>query len=198
MALSPLGTAILEAQPQTPPPNRAQVNPTDVLGAYNLATNAANQQYALAKQQQMQTFGGLAGLGAAGITSAPAWYKLLKGIPDTPTINIGTTAASNVPTATANSNFLPSWFAPSQLTNYNAPVSGGTAATAFAPEAAAPPSLGAFLAAPDAAAGGTVAADMAALAPAAAGTDAALGAAAPAIAGGMSLEDILPFLFGLA
>jgi hypothetical protein len=84
MALTPLGAALLLAQNQAAPPNvqqatfnqpstpqpRATVDPTNVLGAYQLSGNMAEQQYQAQLQQQLGLWGGLAGIGSAGIVGA--------------------------------------------------------------------------------------------------------------------------------
>src|SRR5580704_8751969 len=102
MALSPLAMAMMTAQnapmmqgvpgPQPPPqtpgglpslsqlaqapaPPRNQVNPTDMLGAFNLATDTAEKNYQAKLAQQNATWGGLAGLGGAGLLAAPNIYK---------------------------------------------------------------------------------------------------------------------------
>ena len=73
MALSPLGLALM----MQPPPSQARpgtVSPTDTLGAYNLATNTAEQQYQAKLAQQNALWGGLAGLGSAGIIASPKLF----------------------------------------------------------------------------------------------------------------------------
>jgi hypothetical protein len=66
MTLSPLGIA-LNMQPNVAAPPRTGVNPTDVTAAYGLSANMAEQQYQAKLAQQNATWGGLAGLGSAGM-----------------------------------------------------------------------------------------------------------------------------------
>lgn len=75
---SPLGLAIAQAQGAgtNPTPFRATVAPTDVEKAYSDYNNAMMQAYAAHLGQQNAMWGGLAGLGGAGITTLP---KLLGG-----------------------------------------------------------------------------------------------------------------------
>lgn len=54
-------------QPPADPAAKPGVAPTDVIGAYKLATDAANTQYLAKLQQQNAMWGGLAGLGSAGL-----------------------------------------------------------------------------------------------------------------------------------
>ena len=68
--LSPLGIA-LSMQPPQAQAAKPPVAPTDVLGAYKLSTDAANTQYLAKLQQQNAMWGGLAGLGSAGLLAAP-------------------------------------------------------------------------------------------------------------------------------
>jgi hypothetical protein len=60
----------------SPPTNKVAVSPTDVTGAYKLSTDAAMQQYLAKLQQQNAMWGGLAGIGGAGIVGGPAWLKM--------------------------------------------------------------------------------------------------------------------------
>jgi hypothetical protein len=71
MAISPLGVALMQAQQPMTPARPGTVNPTDWLGAYNLSANIAEQQYQQKLAQQNALWGGLAGLGGAGIIAAP-------------------------------------------------------------------------------------------------------------------------------
>src|SRR6185437_4348277 len=64
--MSPLAAALSMQQPMVPS-SRAQIAPTDVLGAYNLSANMANNQYLAKLQQQNALWGGLAGIGGAGL-----------------------------------------------------------------------------------------------------------------------------------
>lgn len=72
--LSPLGIA-LSMQGPNDPASRPNIAPTDVVGAYKLATDAANTQYLAKLQQQNAMWGGLAGLGGAGLLAAPRMYS---------------------------------------------------------------------------------------------------------------------------
>lgn len=72
--LSPLGIA-LSMQPPQDQASKPNVAPTDVIGAYKLATDAANTQYLAKLQQQNAMWGGLAGLGGAGLLAAPRIYS---------------------------------------------------------------------------------------------------------------------------
>lgn len=75
---SPLAEAYLQSQQAGTPqqPFRAQVAPTDVEKANADYNNAMMQQYAAKLGQQNALWGGLAGLGGAGIVTLP---KLLSG-----------------------------------------------------------------------------------------------------------------------
>lgn len=92
--LSPLGIA-LSMQPQQDPASRPNVAPTDVIGAYKLATDAANTQYLAKLQQQNAMWGGLAGLGGAGLLAAPRLYSsgMLSGLFGPSTAAAGTAGA---------------------------------------------------------------------------------------------------------
>jgi len=198
MAISPLALSLAYQQPITQPPH-ANVAPTDVLGAYNLSTNAANQQYLAKLQQQNAMWGGLAGLGGAGLQA-----YMLRG---SGLFGGGTPAAGGaISTGTPVAN------AAGDITGYLGvgPTAAGlpAASSVFDTGAAGVPlagldasSIGADAAAPavwdltGAAgagaldAGTTVGADLAAT-----GAADALGAGA-ADAGAMTLADLLPFLF---
>lgn len=63
--MSPLALALMPPQPAQARPG--QVSPTNVLGAYQLSTQAAEQNYQNQLAQQNALWGGLAGLGGAGI-----------------------------------------------------------------------------------------------------------------------------------
>ena len=75
---SPLALALMQGQQQATPqqPFRAQVAPTDVTKAYSDYNNAMMQAYSAQLGQQNAMWGGLAGLGGAGILTLP---KLLGG-----------------------------------------------------------------------------------------------------------------------
>ena len=66
---SPLAYALSAGQPLVPS-SKAQIAPTDVLGAYQMSTNQANQQYLAKLQQQNALWGGLAGLGGSALTAS--------------------------------------------------------------------------------------------------------------------------------
>lgn len=70
------GSPALQTQPITGAP-QVQVAPTDVTGAYGIAQNAEEQNYQAQLQQQNAMFGGLAGLGGAGINA----YALMSMMP---------------------------------------------------------------------------------------------------------------------
>jgi hypothetical protein len=174
MALSPLGLALMMQAPgaQARP---GVVAPTDTLGAYNLTANMAEQQYQAKLQQQNALWGGLAGIGSAGIIGA-----------------------SKIP---AIQNAVGNWLTGGGAAPAAAPGTIGAAATDYAANpilgdadfssllsAGAPSLWGAGTGAAADAGAGSVAADLAAdtgTAAAGAGADAA----------GMGLADLLPFLF---
>ena len=70
---SPLATALMQATAAGTPqqPFRATVAPTDVEKAYNDYNNTMMQAYSAKLGQQNAMWGGLAGLGSAGITTLP-------------------------------------------------------------------------------------------------------------------------------
>lgn len=76
MAMSPLGAALSFQQPMVPPA-RQPIGNTDVVGAYRDAQNQAMMAYQAQLGQQNAMWGGLAGLGGAGILAAPKMYQLL-------------------------------------------------------------------------------------------------------------------------
>ena len=174
MALSPLGIALMMQAPgaQARP---GTVAPTDTLGAYNLTANMAEQQYQAKLQQQNALWGGLAGIGSAGIIGA-----------------------SKIP---AIQNAVGSWLGAAPAA---APGTIGAAATDYAANpilssadfssllGAGAPSLWGAGAAADAGAG-SVASGIATDTALAGGADAAAGGGAAAA--GMSLADLIPFLF---
>ncbi len=208
MALSPLAEMLQMQQPITPH-TPTQVAPTDVTGAYALSTNAANQQYLAKLNQQNALWGGLAGLGGAGLQasilrgvfSPAAATPAASALPSSwlPASSVG--AGANVPLSSA-----PGWASsilPSDLTGAAAggtSVAGAVAPTADAAFTGGTSAVPFLTAGGDAA--GTVGADLAAAAPAAtdatgAGLAALFGAgggAAAAADTGMSLADLLPFL----
>lgn len=206
------------------PQQKAQIGGTDVLGAYNLATNAANTNYAQKLAQQNALWGGLAGLGGSALTAgilrgslfgggaggaaaapaaasaaAPAAASAIPFASGAPVAaGYGATAgvplAGLAPPAAGGSGALSglttsdvSFLDPAILGEASAPdaVAPAIADTAFDTGTAAVPFLGA-----GAAGAGSVAGDLAAAAPVVA--DAGADAAA---AGGMTLADLLPFLF---
>lgn len=70
---SPLATALMQATAAGTPqqPFHATVAPTDVEKAYSDYNNAMMQAYAAQIGQQNAMWGGLAGLGSAGISTLP-------------------------------------------------------------------------------------------------------------------------------
>jgi hypothetical protein len=159
--------------PQANPPG--QLQPTNTTAAYQLHQDAAEKNYQAQLQQQNAMWGGLAGLGSAGVMAAPrllgaggpfaaggVFGPAAAGAPFATAADAGTAAGLG----TGGFNFLDA-AAP-------AVASGATDALAGA---AAPVAADAF------AAGAPVAADLAAT-------------AAPAVAdaAGMSIADLLPFL----
>lgn len=70
---SPLAQMLAQASASgaSPPPFRATVAPTDVEKAYNDYNNTMMQAYAAKLNQQNSMWGGLAGLGSAGISTLP-------------------------------------------------------------------------------------------------------------------------------
>jgi hypothetical protein len=66
---SPLALALMQGQSASgvPQPNRASVNPTNITQATADYNNAMEQSYQAQLQQQNAMWGGLAGLGSAGI-----------------------------------------------------------------------------------------------------------------------------------
>ena len=75
---SPLALALMQGTQAgtSPPPFHATVAPTDVEKAYSDYNNAMMQAYSAQLGQQNAMWGGLAGLGGAGILTLP---KLLSG-----------------------------------------------------------------------------------------------------------------------
>jgi hypothetical protein len=72
---SPLATALM-MQPGGLAPG--QMQPTNVIGSYQLSQDAAEKNYQAQLQRQNAMWGGLAGLGSAGILAAPNLYNALK------------------------------------------------------------------------------------------------------------------------
>lgn len=166
-------------------PSQSAISPTDVIGAYNLASSVAQKNYEAKLAQQNAKFGGMAQLGGAGIAAfGPKAYTGLMG------------SAGTAPTT----GVIPSMFgagaktaadaaAPTQLSS----VFGGGATAAAAPPtvaadmaaAASPVDTGGlfsgiFGGAGTAGAGtGTVASDLAAAAPELLGTATADASLAP-------------------
>ena len=93
--MTPLGQALAYQQPMVQPA-RQPIGNTDVVSAYRDAQNAAMMKYQAQLQQQNALWGGLAGLGSAGILAGPQLYKLLN-----PATTAATTAATTDPAATA-------------------------------------------------------------------------------------------------
>lgn len=71
---SPLAAALMMQQPIAGVPT-GTVAPTDVIGAYNNYNNANMQAYAAKVAQNNALYGGLAGLGGAGILAAGNYFK---------------------------------------------------------------------------------------------------------------------------
>lgn len=190
---SPLAYALSAGQPLVPS-SKAQIAPADVLGAYQMSTNQANQQYLAKLQQQNSLWGGLAGLGGSALTASILKGSLFPGATTAATAAAAPGAVAGIPGVA-----LPSAFAPlSGMGNFaGVPLAGLAPPAADAAGAGladaggtAAADLGGTAAA-DAA--GSVGADLAASAP----LDLAATAAAPAAADatGMTLADLLPFLF---
>jgi hypothetical protein len=215
VALSPLAEMLQMQQPITPH-TPTQITPTDVTGAYQLATNAANQNYIARLNQQNALWGGLAGIGSAGITVTPKLYEAMHpaaaAASSAATPAASTAAGAPLPilggTAPAASNALDT-----TMLGYDAAVPGATtAATAGVPIATdlgaadAGTGLTDALAGTTAATAGTPLATLLGGGAADAGTDASIagltdlaaggaGAAGAADASGMTLADLMPFLF---
>jgi hypothetical protein len=73
---SPLALALAQAGGGQPPPNIPQVAPTNFVQANSDYNNSMEQAYAAKLGQQNAMWGGLAGLGSAGVLTLP---KLLSG-----------------------------------------------------------------------------------------------------------------------
>lgn len=174
-------------------PAQAGIAPTDVVGAYKLASDVAEKNYQaqLAKQQAM--FGGLAGLGGAGILAfgKPAAAKLF---------GSGASTAAGTPTgATDAADAANGIVGPTAGDSFAAPLASGAdmggLPFGFAGGGAAADAGAGSVAAADTAAAGGAAADAGSVAAA----DAAAGGAADAgaaVASSMPdwLMALLPFL----
>jgi hypothetical protein len=199
---SPLADVLAMQQPIMPA-SKATIAPTDVLGAYQMSTNQANQQYLAKLNQQNSLWGGLAGLGGSALSAS-----ILKG-----SLFGGAKAAAPAATPLASGSALPdlgnlafdSSGAPTGIYGVGPLASAADAGATGAATGAA--GAGAAGATSDAAfdagtsavpwltAGGDAAATGVADAGTVAGADAAA-TAAPAVAdAGFTLADILPFLF---
>lgn len=191
-------------------PAQTGISPTDVIGSYKLASDVAEKNYQaqLAKQQAM--FGGLAGLGGAGILGfGPTIAKKLFGAGVTPAtttaatpLGLGGDAAAAAPLDTGatlgNTMSVPLGLGGSGATS-SLPWPGASAALGAGDGASVAGDLGmgGGAALSDAGAG-SVAADLAAAAPGVAGAGAADAAGAgigTALAGLPDwLASLLPFL----
>jgi hypothetical protein len=180
--VSPLAQAI--AFQNASQPAQTGIAPTDVVGAYKLASDVAEKNYQAKMAAQMGMWGGLASLGSAGIRGfAPAGgygsalSKLFgSGTPAGASSGVASTPAAFAPTDAELSGGITG-------TGANAPAFGsvaadlgstapaaGTVAGDLAGTAGTGAGLG-ELADLAPAAGGSVAGDLAALAPAAGATD---------------------------
>lgn len=76
---SPLALALMSPGGPTAPSGfgASPLAPTNVIGAYGQSQDAAEKNYEAKLQQQNAMWGGLAGLGSAGITAAPRLYSAL-------------------------------------------------------------------------------------------------------------------------
>lgn len=209
---SPLVEALtVQGQGGRPPPN--SISPANVLGAYQLASQVAEQNYAEKIAKQNAQFGGLAQIGGAGLAAfGPKAYSGLFGTPASPSLAAGTPAQPGLLSglwpfgggqAAVNA---PAAGAPAGFASTDAELSGGITGTGgvAAPAATVASDMG-LAGAP--AAAGTVAGDLAA-APAAGAAGAGLAdAGAAAGAGGLAdagaagasalpdwLASLLPFL----
>jgi hypothetical protein len=186
MALSPLGIALMMQQP-TPAPRPGQVAPTDVEGAFNASTQEANTQYQAKLQQQNALWGGLAGLGAAGIIGGSKVPAIQDAVSNLLSPGTGATSYSGL---ASNASTLGDWMSDPALASIGTGAAPGGAPAVW--------NLGAGTGAAGAAdAGATGAADVGSVAAAdAAATGAAdAGAAGAADAGGMGVADLISLLF---
>jgi hypothetical protein len=147
---SPLALALMQGQSASgvPPANIAQVAPTNMVQATSDFNNAMEQSYQAQLQQQNAMWGGLAGLGSAGILAGAKYLG-------SPAATAATTAASAAPAAAAT---------PAVASNALDSLMLGGGATG------APLSLAAPGAVADAVGAGDAAADAGATAAAAAGS----------------------------
>jgi hypothetical protein len=158
---SPLAAALMM------PGGNAQgaLQPTNVTAAYQLSTDAAEKNYQAKLAQQNAMWGGLAGLGSAGIIASPKLFGA--GGPFAP----GGAASSYATTADAGLGGVGTG-------GFNAIDAAAPSVASGVADATAPVAADAF------AAGAPVAADLAATAAPAAADAAA----------GTSIADLLPFL----
>jgi hypothetical protein len=119
MALSPLGIALMQ-QPQPLPPG--QLQPTNVTADYQLAQNAAEQNYQAQLAQQNAMWGGLAGLGSAGILAGSKYFGGAGG------------AASGAGSAAAGAGAADAGGAAAADAGAGAAADAGTAAAATLPD----------------------------------------------------------------
>jgi hypothetical protein len=203
--VSPLVQALAYQGSVNPVPS--SVNPTNVVGAYQLASDVAEKNYQAQIAKQNAFWGGLAGLGGAGVLAfgRPAASKLFGGTPAAAATPGGVTASplaavtgggdtGGILTGGQSLGISPGAFAAQPgLAGADASMSGPLAS--LMGSSAAPSIAGDFgLAGAGGLAGSadSVAAGLGA----GAGTDAlaSAGAAAGADAGAFSLADLLPLL----
>ena len=190
MALSPLGIALMMQQP-TPAPNPGKVAPTDVQGAFNASTQEANTQYQAKLAQQNALWGGLAGLGGAGIIGASKIPAIQNAVGSW----LGGGAGAGSSDLASGASTVGNWLSDPAFSSLLPASMGGGSASTLAPGAAAATGW-APTAAGAADAGATGAADAGSVAAADAAGTAAAGAGA-ADAGAFSVADLLPFLFAV-
>jgi hypothetical protein len=99
------------------PPPQTGIAPTDVIGSYNLASNVAEKNYQNQLAWKEAQWGGLAGLGSAGISAAgqPLMWKYL-GLPATSAAKTAanqaagtTTTAPATAAGSADASAAPGW-----------------------------------------------------------------------------------------
>lgn len=161
---SPLVQALAYQNSVNPVPSA--VAPTDVVGSYRLASDVAEKNYQAKLAAQNAMFGGLAGLGGAGLMAfGPTAAKSIFGT--------GVTPAATAAAPAASSAAVPGAINAGSVLGANGLPIGTDLAAAAAPTVAADMGLGG--AGAGAAGAGTVAADLGAAgatdAAAAAGTD---------------------------
>ncbi len=201
-------------------PTQSGISPTDVLGAYNLASSVKQKEYEAKLAQQNAKFGGLAQLGGAGIAAfGPKAYTALMGSSGTaPTTGLipgmfgGGAKAATSPLAAATSGAPGIQVGGASLGLTPEEYAAGNTALASTPAAAAAPTVAADIGAASApvdagglfssifgpsatlasagAGAGTVASDLAAAAPAAGAAGDVL-AAGGAAAGAGGIADAL-------